>query len=79
MASMMSFKREEMETVVIFDYQTNSWTICSNVPNHMTQMKKKIDADKIEIVHVDKNGRPTQLRAKGIKKLVTFRNTKESE
>ncbi|WP_235070586.1 hypothetical protein [Turicibacter sp. TJ11] len=79
MASVMSFKREEMETVAIFEYQTNSWTICSNVPNHMTQMKKKIDEDKIEVMCVDKNGRPTQLMAKGIKKLVTFRNTKEGE
>lgn len=79
MPSVMTFKREEMETVVIFDYQTNSWIIETNVPNHMTQMRKKIDADKIEIVHVDKNGRPTQLRAKNIEKLVTFRNTKESE
>lgn len=79
MANVMTFKREEIETIVLYEYPTDSWTVESNVPRHMTRLFKVVDADKIEVLCTDKNGRPTQIRAKGLKKLITFRNTKERE
>lgn len=79
MASVMTFSKEEKETIINFDYLTDTWSVESNVAKHMTRLFKIVDADKIEVLCTDKNGRPTQIRVRGLKKLVSFRNTKEND
>lgn len=79
MTPVMSFTKEEMETVLLYDYITDTWSVHTNVPRHISRLFKVVDEDKIEVLSVTKNGKPNQIQAKGLKKLVGFRNTKESE
>lgn len=78
MIPIMTFSKEEKETVINFDYQKGTWSIYTNVPSHMTVIKKKY-AKYAKVLTVNENGTETSMRADGIKKMVTFRSVKECE
>ena len=71
-----SFKKEEQETVAIYDYQLNSWTITSNVQKHISKILK-LYPEHTTIKTVNKNGTPTSVIARGLPEIVTFRSLKE--
>ena len=78
MASVMTFSKEEKETVINFDYEKGTWSIYTNVPSHMTIIKKKY-LKYATVLTVNGNGAETSMRADGIKKMISFRSVKESE
>ena len=78
MASVMTFGKEEKETIINFDYEKGTWSIYTNVPSHMTIIKKKY-LKYATVLTVNENGAETSMRADGIKKMISFRSTKESE
>lgn len=78
MTPIMSFTKEEKETVINFDYEQGTWSIYTNVPHHMTEIKKKY-MEYAKVLTVNENGAVTSMRADGIKKMITFRSVKESE
>ena len=79
MTPVMSFTKEEKETIINFDYEKGTWSIYTNVPSHMTVIKKKY-MEYAKVLTVNENGAVTSMRADGIKKMITFRSVvKESE
>lgn len=78
MIPVMSFSKEEKETIINFDYQKGTWSIHTNVPSHMTIIKKKY-MKYAKVLTVNEKGTETSMRADGIKKMISFRSVKECE
>lgn len=78
MIPIMTFSKEEKETIINFDYQKGTWSIYTNVPSHMTIIKKKY-MKYAKVLTVNENGAETSMRADNIKKMISFRSVKECE
>ncbi|MEL3959381.1 hypothetical protein NST17_19700 [Caldifermentibacillus hisashii] len=50
----MGYAKEEMETVLVFDYEEGSWTVYSTVPKHI---RKLMEIGEVEIIE-EENERP---------------------
>ena len=71
----MNFSNDEKETVILYDYLSDTYTISTNVKKHITICMKKY-ADYVTIDTVDKNGMPTSISVKGVKDVISFRGLK---
>ena len=74
MASVMTFSKDEMETLVLYDYLTDTYTIESNVRKHITTIMKRYS--NVEIMTVNEDGTPTSVRVSNVKDAITFRTVK---
>ena len=70
----MKFSKDEMETVILYDYLTDTWSIETNVQKHITILMKRYS--NVEVVYVNKEGNPTSVRVTGVKNAITFRSMK---
>lgn len=70
----MTFSEDEMGTVVLYDYLTDTWNIETNVRKHITLMMKRYS--QVEIVTVNKEGKPTSVRVRNVKEAISFRTVK---
>ena len=71
--TIMTFGKDEMETVILYDYLTDTYTIETNVQKHITTCLKKYPKQ-TTINTVNKNGNPTSIIVKGLKNVITFRS-----
>ena len=67
----MTFTKDEQETVILYDYLTDTWSIETNVQRHIGEVFKKYNNYDIK-----KSGKPTAISVSGIKKAITFRTVK---
>lgn len=74
MANVMTFSRDEMETLVLYDYLTDTYTIESNVRKHITTIMKRYS--NVEVMTVNEDGTPTSVRVSNVKDAITFRTVK---
>lgn len=70
----MTFDQDEMETVILYDYVTDTYSIETNVKKHITTIMKRYN--NVEVVYVNDKGNPTSVRVKGIKDAISFRSVK---
>jgi len=66
----MSFTREEKETICHFDYAEQMWLVTTSVPSHITKCLKRYDCI---VDYVGVNGNPTQIRCELPKSAISFR------
>lgn len=71
----MKFGKDEQETVILYDYLTDTWSIETNVQKHITILMKKYP--NVEVMYVNKQGNPSAVRVNGIKNAISFRSIKE--
>ncbi len=71
----MTFGEDEMETVVLYDYLTDTYSIETNVKKHITTIMKRYP--NVEIIYVNDKGNPTSVRVNGVKDAITFRSVKQ--
>ena len=50
------YSREEKETVILFDEETNDYKIYSNIPRHMRSLAKRHPTAQAEQVEIDSEG-----------------------
>ena len=72
----MVFTKDEQETLIHYDYLTDTWNIETNVQKHISEIFKKYSDYNIEVTYVNEKGNPTSIRVKGLPKVITFRNIK---
>ena len=70
----MTFSRDEQETVILYDYLTDTWSIETNVQKHITKLMKRYS--NVEVLYINKEGKPTSVRVTGVKDAITFRSVK---
>ena len=70
----MTFSKDEMETVILYDYLTDTYSIETNVQKHITTIMKRYS--NVEVLYVNDNGNPTSVRVTGVKNAITFRSVK---
>lgn len=78
MIPIMTFTKEEKETIINYNFEDKTWSIYTNVPSHMTIIKKKY-MKYAKVLTVNANGTETSMRADNIKKMISFRSVKECE
>ena len=76
MSKVMTFTKDEQETVILYDYLTDTWSIETNVQKHISEVFKKYNNYDIKIHYVNEAGKPTAISVSGIKKAITFRTVK---
>ena len=69
----MIFSKDEMETVILYDYLTDTYTIETNVQKHITICLKKYPKQ-TTIKTINKNGNATSIVVKDLKNVITFRS-----
>ena len=79
MASVMTFSKDEQETLIHYDYKTDSYTIESNIKKHIAMILRKYVYYNPTVNTVDKHGNPTSVIVHGVPKAITFRNVKQYE
>ena len=74
MASVMSFSKEEWETLIHYDYISDTYSIETNVPKHINIIMSKY-SDFTPIINcVNQNGNPTSVIVRGLPNVITFRS-----
>lgn len=67
----MAYSRSEQETVLVFEAETNEWSVYSTVPKHI---RKIIEiAEVTEFLEMDANDNPAAIRATLSAKQVTMK------
>lgn len=69
----MSYCKEEMETVLVFDYVNAEWKVYSTVPKHI---RKLMTLGEMKIIESD-DDRPIAIQGKLSEKQVAMRNPKK--
>ena len=72
----MTFTKDEQETIILYDAFTDTWSIETNVQKHINEIFNKYSNYNIEVTYVNKHGNPTSVRVNGLPKVITFRNIK---
>lgn len=75
--SVMTFSKEENETICLYDGVKNAWIIESNVRKHITQIFKKYDG--VKVLTTDEKGRPTSVKVEVSSKGISFRSLKAKQ
>lgn len=73
MSQVLTFARDEQETVLLFDYDKSQWLFETTVGKHITLAKKRF-GDALEVTATDENGRPTRVRCWLQEEAITFRS-----
>ena len=76
MSKVMTFSKDEQETVVLYDYLTDTWSIETNVQKHISEIYKKYNNYDIKVNYVNDKGHPTAISVSGIKKAISFRTVR---
>lgn len=66
------YSREEMETVCVYEKETNTWNIYSTNRKHITKLMKQYKQH-VEIVESTNEGLPVAINVKIPEDIVTFR------
>ena len=74
--TVMTFNKDEQETLISYDYQTDSYTIESNIKKHITMILRKYVYYNPTVNTVDKHGNPTSVIVCGVPKAISFRSVK---
>ena len=74
MSKIMTFGEDEQETVILYDYLTDSYSIESNVKKHITTILKKYP--NVEVMYINDKGNPTAVRVNHVKDAISFRTIK---
>ena len=74
MSKVMTFAKDEQETVILYDYLTDSYSIESNVKKHITTILKKYP--NVEVMYINDKGNPTAVRVNYVKDAISFRTVK---
>lgn len=69
----LTFARDEQETVLLFDYDKSQWLFETTVQKHITLAKKRF-GDTIIVTATDENGRPTRIRCWIPEEAITLRS-----
>lgn len=76
MSKVMTFTKDEQETVILYDHSTDTWSIETNVQRHIGEVFRKYNNYDIKIHYVNESGNPTAISVSGIKKAISFRTVK---
>ena len=70
----MTYSNDEKETVIVFDYVTNLYSIYTNVPGHITKCMKQYGNYNIKIISVHEIGKPSCIEVRDVPNAITFRS-----
>ena len=72
----LTFSRDEQETVLLFDYEKGQWLFETTIGKHITKAKQKF-GDILIVTAVDKNGRATRVRCWLPENVIWFKSINE--
>jgi hypothetical protein len=70
----MAYPRNEQETVLVYEAETNSWSAYSTVPKHIRKLQSLVD---VNVLEIDEHGNPAAAKAVLTDKHVAMKKPRE--